>query len=298
MRYSRLRRKKTKQRYAAFILTALLLFVIVYVISAGTLGKLVSNLISPILIGDGDKDNIEPLPEDDPVLTMPEDDSTNNKTADTVKITEPLKANALSMYAIQMGAFADGENAEVFAQELRRRGGAGFVLDDDFHRVLAIGFQSEEDAKQVRDELKADGIESHVYKIASAGVDMNITATEANVNAIRSAYLLWEDTFADLEAIIIDLDSGTIGPKEAYDKVKNIQSVMDEKHLELQRLNENQTNNLVLSGLVDLFGRGVQSLNGILSQNSSDKVAISSKIKYTNIDMLILYKDYIEQITK
>jgi len=298
MRYSRLRRRKTKQRYAAFILTALLLFVVIYVISAGTLGKFVSNLISPILIGTGDKDETNNLPGEDPLLTVPEDDPTENSTADTVKITAPLKANALSMYAIQMGAFTDGANAETFAQELRSRGGAGFILNDGFHRVLAIGFQSEEDAKKVRDELKVDGIESHVYKIASAGVNMNITATEANVNAIRSAYLLWENTFATLENLIIDLDSGTIGPKEAYDKIKNIHSSMEEKHLELQELNANQTNNVILSGLVDLFRRGIQSFNGILSQNSSDKVAISSKIKYTNIDMLIQYKDYMEQITK
>jgi hypothetical protein len=298
MRYSRLRKRKTKQRYAAFVLTVLLVFMVIYVISAGTLGKFVSGLISPLLSRDADAGPSDSPSEGEPILTVPDDRPVEEPSEDTIKIKDTLKANALSMYAIQMGAFTDGSNAEVFAQELRAKGGAGYVLNDGFHRVLAIGFQTEEDARQVKEELKASGTESHVYRIASTGVDMTITATEANVNAIRAAYELWEDKYVSLENIIKELDSGTISSLEAYDRIEGIQAAIEEKRNELEALNAKQKNNTILAGLVSLYDGGVNSLNEILSQNSSDKVAISSKIKYTYIDMLMRYKDYMDQITK
>jgi hypothetical protein len=300
MRYSRLKQRKTKQRYAAFVLVVLLIFAAVYVISAGTLGKFVSSLIAPILSRDGGADATD-SPSDEgnpPVLTVPDGDFTNEQAEDTVKITDTLKANPLTMYAIQMGAFTDNSNAEVFAQELRGKGGAGYILNDGFSRVLAIGFQTEEDAKQVKEELKAGGIESHVYKIASAGVDMKIIATEANVSAIRSAYEMWEEKYVSLEKIIMDLDSGTISPLEAYGKIKDTKAAIEEKKNELEALNVNQKDNVILTGLVNLYESGVISLDEILLQSSSDKVAISSKIKYTYIEMLMRYKDYMDQITK
>ncbi len=300
MRYSRLKKRKTKQRYAAFVLIVLLVFGVIYVLSAGTLGKFVSNLISPILSRDGSPDATDGVSDGEPILTVPDDNGnpTDEPAADTAKITETLKANALSMFAIQMGAFTDSANAETFAQELRSKGGAGYILNDGFYRVLAIGFQTEGDAKQVKEELKAEGIESHVYQIASAGVDMKITATEANVSAIRSAYEMWKEKYAALEKIIKDLDSDTISPSAAYGQIEEIKKAMEQKRDELQALNAKQNNNAILSGLVSLYESENQSLDEILSQNSSDKVAISSKIKYTDIEMLMRYKDYMEQITK
>ncbi len=295
MRYSRLKKKQTRKRYAAFILVVLLGFGLIYVISAGTLGKFVSNLILPILSGEQEGDG-QVTDTDDPILTLPDD--TNESVEDTTKITETLKANSLTLYGIQMGAFTDEENARAFSQELKARGGAGYIYNNGFYRVMAIGFQSEEDARKVREELKTDDIESHVFKLATSGADMQVTATVENVMEIRSAYEIWEENFRLMEQMVVSLDSDSITSLEAADKINAQKTEMEQKRNKLQEMNANQSNNVILTGLVGLYDESCRSLDKILSENANDKVAISSEIKYTYIDMLMQYKDYMEKITQ
>ncbi|HHU79222.1 MAG: SPOR domain-containing protein [Caldicoprobacterales bacterium] len=295
MRYSRIRKRQARKRYTTLILIILLGFSIVYIFSAGQLGKLVSNLLLSVINGES-KGEESKTDYDDPVLTVPE--NTEEPARDTVKVTETLKTNALTIYAIQMGAFTDGSNAEAFAQELRNKGGAGYILDDGFYRVMAIGFQSEEDAQKVRKGLKDDDIEAHVYKMAASGVNMEITATKDNVAAISSAYESWEKNYRSLEDIIVSLDSGSVSPIEASDRIRAIKTEMGQMKNQLQEISSNQSNNAILSGLAALYDSSCQSLDKVLSKNVDDKVAISSVIKYTYIDMFMQYKDYMEQITK
>ena len=66
---------------------------------------------------------------------------------------------------------------------------------------------------------------------------------------------------------------------------------------ELIEISGNQNNNFILSELISLYEKSCASLDKILSNEMSDKVAISSEIKYTNIEMFILYRDYMKQIT-
>jgi len=52
-----------------------------------------------------------------------------------------------------------------------------------------------------------------------------------------------------------------------------------------------------LAGLQRLYQEGIESLSKIFEGNVSDRVANSSKIKYTYIDMVCRYKQYIDSIT-
>ena len=70
---------------------------------------------------------------------------------------------------------------------------------------------------------------------------------------------------------------------------------MELKKEKLQEINAGQNNNAILAGLVELYNGSCLSLDKVF-KNSNDKVAISSEIKYTYIDMLMLYKDYMEQL--
>ena len=293
MRYSRVRKSQSK-RYAAVLMVILLTFVILYIGFAGTLGKYVSQWILPFINGE-DNDKLPGKTTDDPVLTPP--DNSQEPASDVTKVTEAIKANALTLHTIQMGAFTDLNNAESYAQDLRAQGGAGYILKDDFYRVLAVAFKTEEDARKVKTELAGNNLESHIYKLATAGAEMNITATEENVSTIRSSYEIWEKNFWSLEQLLIDLDSSKITTSEAYDRVSLMKADMEEREETLRKKNSSQNNNIILSGLVTLYEKGNGSLDKILSQNSYNKVAISAEIKYTYIDMLTQYKDYMDQIT-
>lgn len=294
MRYSRIKKSQSKKSYATLLLVVLLGFLILYIAFAGTLGKFVSNWISPIFSGE-DSEKTPGNNLGDPVLTLPGE--TSKPVADSEKISDNLKANALVMYTVQMGAFSEAENAQSYAKELKALGGGAYILNDGFHRVLAVGYQLEEDAQKVRKDLASNGIESHIFKLATAGADMKITASEENVGAIRSAYEIWEEKYHLLEQMVIQLDSGAISVNDTYNKINELKKDMESKRDRLRELNNNQSNNVILEGLVTLYDKTCLSFEKILSQNSSDKVAISAEIKYTYIDMLMQYKEYMEQIT-
>ncbi len=297
MRYSRFRRKRTKQRYAAFLLIAVLLLGGIYVVVAGTAGRFISNLVSPILASfdrTGDRDKTpRPDEDDEPALTLPDKPRENS-----VKVTDTIQAVPLKMRAIQMGAFTEEQNAKDFGLELQGRGGAGYVIHDTHYRVMAMGFVSEEDAKTVRAQLKEDGIESALYEISAPGANMQITATEANVTAIKGAYAVWEESFVAMETIIRDLDSEKVTSTDAHRSVSETLSSFNQVRDELSVLSANQENNIILSGLLSLYEKGSRALSLVTLENPSNRIAISAKIKYTYIDMIMQYKQYMEQITK
>ncbi|HPT77762.1 MAG TPA: SPOR domain-containing protein [Candidatus Atribacteria bacterium] len=286
MRYSRLRRSATRKRYAFFILVAVLSCSLLYIFFAGTIGKYVSDVIAPILGSRGSTND----PTDDPKLTVPDEE-------DTVKVTENITANALKLYTIQMGAFIEERNAEDYALTLRTQGGAGYTVNDTYYRVLAVGFQLESDAAKVREQLKADDIDSQVYKIASPGVNMQITATKSNVETIKSAFSIWEDEYYKLEDILKQLDRNEISTTEAQSAISECKQPIDEMSDKLEGLNATQENNPILNGLLQLYKDTAKSLDDIITQNPSNKVAISSKLKYTYIELMMKYKQYLEQIT-
>lgn len=195
-----------------------------------------------------------------------------------------------------MGAFNNKENALFIANELKKKGAAGYVLEDQFSRVLAIIFQSQDDTRAVIEQLKAQSVDSQIYELKCPGVDMEITASSEKVEGIKSSYAMVMDNFGLMESIIKDLDKDKITKEIALEKIRNIIDNIKEKTDQLQAYSTDEEGRLVLSGLKDFLSAQIDNLEDILLGNTSDRVEISSKIKYTYIDMAVKYKKYMEQI--
>jgi hypothetical protein len=195
-----------------------------------------------------------------------------------------------------MGAFIDMENAQDYSQTNKRQGGAGYIVEDTYYRVLAVGFKSEEDANTVKTQLKEDDIDSQIYKISSQSISLQITATQANVDIIKSAYQVWEDNFYLLEDVFKKLDRKQIEAIKAKDDIRGIVDTLVKEKGELESLSSNLEENQILLDLVDLFEDTIDLLNSIISENSPNDVAISTTIKYTYIELMMKYMDYINQL--
>jgi hypothetical protein len=162
--------------------------------------------------------------------------------------------------------------------------------------VLAVGFKSEEDANTVKTQLKEDDIDSQIYKISSQSISLQITATQANVDIIKSAYQVWEDNFYLLEDVFKKLDRKQIEAIKAKDDIRGIVDTLVKEKGELESLSSNLEENQILLDLVDLFEDTIDLLNSIISENSPNDVAISTTIKYTYIELMMKYMDYINQL--
>ena len=307
MRYSRIRKVRNQRRYASVLVVIFLIFGGVYFFTAGTMGKYFSNLISPILKSKQELDKAgqqgppnqdTELGEQGTELTLPEDKDQNGQDDQTPRLTETINVEAMNFYGIQMGAFNDKQNAQSIADQLKTKGGAGYVLDDQFSRVMAMMFLTEGDAISVKEQLKNQSVEAQIYELKCPGVDMEITAASEKIEGIKSSFSLLKDKIGVMESIVKDLDNDKITAEIAISKVGEIKNEITAKADQLNQYSATQESSQVLSGLKGLLSDQASNLDQITQGNMSDKVAVSSKIKYTYIDMIVQYKGYIEQITK
>lgn len=306
MRYSRLKRRRYQRRYTLILIFGLLLFLVAYIGSAGAVGNFVSRIVTSFLGNSTDVNQGEgngSLDVPDAQLTVPDeasdssDEGPDESSSSAQKVTEQLDIDPFNLYTIQLGAFTNKENAEAAARELQTKGGAGYILNDRYFRVLAMGYASQADAQKVRQQLENEGLESQIYSILIPGVNMEITASADKVNSVKSAFSLWIDKTRSLEDMAKNLDTSVISVEEAKNRIKE---TIDEFETTLQQLkaySATQESNHVLVGLQDLYQKGIEGLREIFNENVADRVANSSKIKYTYIDMVCRYKQYIDSIT-
>jgi len=305
MRYSRLRRRN-RRRYTWVLFLGLLLFLALYIGSAGAAGNFISRIITSFLDDVADtnqgQDNAS-VEVPDTHLTVPDggdgssDESPNGSSDSIQKVTEQLNIDPFNLYAIQLGAFTSKENAEAAAREIQAKGAAEYILYDKYFRVLAMGYASQDDAQKVKQQLGEEGIESQIYSILVPGVNMEITASAEKVSSIKTAFSTWIDRTKALEDMVKKLDTSAISVEDAK---KGIEVTIDEFDSILEQLkaySATQESNHVLAGLQRLYQEGIESLSKIFEGNVSDRVANSSKIKYTYIDMVCRYKQYIDSIT-
>jgi len=305
MRYSRIRRARNQRRYLSIVIMIFLILVGIYFFTAGTMGKYISGFIAPILKSKQDTaqlDQNDPYDED-MELTLPDtngqdDDGNDNKAESTSKITETVKVQVMNFFGIQMGAFNSKENAQTVGDQLKTKGGAGYILDDQYSRVIAMMFLSQDDAAKVIEQLKSNSIEAQMYELKCPGVEMEITATSQKIEGIKSTFSLIQEKFGDIETIIKDLDNDKITTEIAINRISEVKNEIIDKVELLNQYSATQEGNKVLSGLQSFLSDQGNNLDQIIQGNMSDKVAISSKIKYTYIDMIVNYKEYMEQITR
>ncbi|MFO7153600.1 MAG: SPOR domain-containing protein [Caldicoprobacter oshimai] len=299
MRYSRLKRRN-RRRYTSMILLGLLLFLAVYIGSASAAGNFISRIVTSFLgsftsTNQGEDDASVQAPNTQ--LTVPNKTDKTPNEGSSQKVTEQLDIAPFNLYAIQLGAFTNKENAEVAAKELQAKGGAGYILNDKYFRLLAMGYASEADAQKVKQQLEKEGIESQIYSISAPGVNMEITASADKVNSVKSAFSLWIDKTKALEGIVKNLDTSAISVEDARKDIEAMVGAFNSTLEQLKAYSATQESNHILAGLQELYQNSIESLNGIFAENVVDRVATSSKIKYTYIDMVYKYKQYMDKIT-
>lgn len=304
MRYSRLKRRN-RRRYTSALLLGLLLFLVVYIGSASAAGNFISRMVTSFLgsfvgTNQGKDDASVQVPDTQLTVRDKSEGKSDNESTDgssSQKVTEQLDIAPFNLYAIQLGAFTNKENAEAAAKELQAKGGAGYILNDKYFRLLAMGYASEADAQKVKQQLQKEGIESQIYSISVPGVNLEITASAGKVNSIKSAFSMWIDKVRTLEDMVKNLDTSAISMEDAR---KDIEAIVDAFNSTLEQLkaySATQESNHILVGLQELYQKSIESLNEIFAVNVVDRVATSSKIKYTYIDTVYMYKQYIDSIT-
>jgi len=307
MRYSRLKRSRSRRRYIFMLIIGLLLFGAIYFLSAGAVGRYISEIVAPILDGkenlnenvkNGSNSEMGDNNKGDVELTLPKAEGEGDHESSDGRITESIKIEPLNYFLIQVGAFNGMDNAKLLARDIQEKGGAGYIIEDEYFRVMAMAFATENDAVVVKSQLKEQGVESQVYKLTCSGVNMEVTAVKEKIEGIKSSFSIWREKASSLENIIRELDTDKITTEISINRLREIREELVSQHGKINEYIEANEGNKILEGLQALFGSQIKNLDEILQGNMVDKVAISSKMKYNYIDMIYQFKKYIEDITK
>lgn len=285
MRYrSRLRRQRmnsgTKKNLAA---AAIVIVFAIIVFSIGAIGDFLARNIFVPLFGDAQVDDSSP--------------SASTAPNGPVKLTESVQLSDLSMYMVQMDAFSEKDDAEASAQSVKERGGAGYVIQDEYYRVFAAAYNTQEQAQSVCEQLiKQDEKETKVYPVSSGSVVFKITATRDQIDTVSEAFAYFPEICGELAEKTIDFDKGMLSTSQYKTFAAGIADKMEDLADSVNRIIAGTSENAVLKSYSQLLEEAREKLENISVKNTDSALAFSSEIKYNYIELAHMYIKYVASL--
>ena len=94
-----------------------------------------------------------------------------------------------SWYLLQMGAYADPEEAHAQALAIQSMGAGGYIYEDEqgFSRVFAAAYGDQESLLQVQQQVRSSGYENTAYSIHPDGIQVTLSGQVADAQKLKNA---------------------------------------------------------------------------------------------------------------
>lgn len=268
----------TKKNFVTILIIAALG---VAIFSIGAIGDFMARKVFLPLLGD-------------PSITS---EPTPTKTPSASKKTENISTPELALYYIQLGAYNNKKTAQDSCSNVTARGGAGYIIEDEYFRVMASAYNTEEQAKSVVQQLETQGMEAKIHPVKSGTVVFKITASQSQIDLINEAFEKYPDVCKQLVDNAIKVDKGEI-TEAAYRNLCNDQAKeLKEIRTRLEGATANKEPGQILTQLIELYKNAEIELDNIYKLNSISDLAFSSKIKYNYMQLAMWYCDYIALVS-
>lgn len=211
--------------------------------------------------------------------------------------TQGLKSSKYSIYALALLKTTTSADASSQSQEVKLRGGAGYVyFADAMYYLLASGYESENDAIKVQENLEENKTSSEIIEIIVGEIIIDMSLSGSEKTAMTNALGAFKTIYKNLYDISVSLDTS----------VKNLPECKLLVNAELESLNTIKTSFdsaflgkltsevfKIKLNLAELF-LNVQQL----TENSTDqKVLYSAYIKETYLKSIVLNKSLTKELT-
>lgn len=288
MEYARRRNRRRRRRSGddsgagRAIVALLMVGAIVYLAAASSVGEWIAQkVIAPVIEAfSGEKKPAESIDTDPPEDTSgtAEVNLSTEKNSVTAEVTLP----AVTCYMLQMGVFSTDSNAQAQAALLKTMGGGGYVLQDgDRYRVLAAGYTTQESAQEVRDRLKAEGVDCVVYPFTTASALIRLTAPEERFASMKEGFQALADAQKELSTTAMKFDAATGSVEEGKTACANIASSLSAGMEALSGYAD--AGSPVLDKLLACYGTFKAELAAVAVSDAQTLVAFSAQIKYTQL---------------
>ncbi len=207
---------------------------------------------------------------------------------------ENVELPAISCFALQMGVFSSSENAASLSASIQERGGGGYVYSDgDMYRVLASGYSSEAEAREVKKQLTDQGADCAVYDLSAPGVAFSITAGKDDILSIKDSFRALYDAQAALCAACIQFDEESMSPAEGTSLVREIGSRLTASCDTLYKYADFSP---ALAALADCCKSCSAALSALSEGTYGSSVAFSAAMKHTLLDISADYSSMLQSI--
>ncbi len=300
MEYARRRNRRRRRRGSdagtsgRAVVALLMVAAIVYLVAASSAGEWIAQkVIAPVIEAfssdkTGKTDNTDKTDKTGEngsgagVVDTPEDASEVSLSSEKSSVSVEVSLPSITSYLLQMGAFSAEENAKTQAGLLRTMGGGGYVLNDgERYRVLAGGYTTQKSAEEVRDRLKAEGVDCVVYTIATPSVSFRVTAPESQMESVKSGFEALAAAQGSLSSTAMMFDATTGDVAEGKAACANIAAVLEEGMEVL--LGYGDSDSAVLAELLSCYETYKTELTALAGSQAETLIAFSSEIKYTQM---------------
>ena len=198
---------------------------------------------------------------------------------------------------VQMDAFSEQDDADASAQSIKDRGGAGYIIQDEYYRVFAAAYNTEEQAQSVCEQLiKQDEKDAKVYPVSSGSVVFKITATREQIDTVSEAFNYFPEICGELAEKTIDFDKGILSTSQYKTFAANIADKLEDLADSVNRIIAGTSDNSILKGYSQLLDQAREKLENISIKNTDSALAFSSEIKYNYIELAHMYIQYIHSL--
>lgn len=199
----------------------------------------------------------------------------------------------IDVYMIQMGIFDSADSCAEAAKAIKALGAAGYVYDDNgSYRLIAAAFSDEASAKNVKEQLEAEGRQCTVFSRSYDGAELLVTAPEERLEPIRTAFELAYGTVTKLDALCIDFDAEMRSAEYGIGALNGIRS-------EVRSAADGIAKDASSGKMMEMISRYYSDIQAMINEcasASNDRAAFSSSLKELRIKAAVRYSALLAEI--
>ncbi len=202
----------------------------------------------------------------------------------------------LDLYAVQFCAFDKPAQATAASDALRKKGGAGYVVDDSSFRVLASCYTTLSQAQSVAEKQTDENYSPEVYFISSGSVSFAVSCEETAFETIKNACLFYPQLVKQMVTETVSSEKQDITQSALNVTYATRSNQLRQIISELEALPSDATSPLI-SQLLTLYRNALLMIEKINAKNFEYSVDFFADIRYNYIEMAFAYCKAVENLS-
>ena len=200
-----------------------------------------------------------------------------------------------SWYLLQMGAYADPEEAHAQARSIQSLGAGGYIYEDEqgFSRVFAAAYRDQESLLQVQQQVRNSGYENTAYTIHPDGIQVALTGVSTDAQKLRSAMETIQNVPVALTDFALKYDEKDLNPAQAIQFMNELSVSLSAARQSFEGLKDTMP-----IAQMDEYGEWIMdSISTFMAKSDTmDKTECGAAIKHFQIESILKYNILIKDI--